>query len=207
VGIDAIAGPTEVVIVADETARADFIAADLLAQAEHGEDASAILITNSESLANNVEREVEQQLESLPRRGIAEASLKQYGAILLVETLDEACSIVNELAPEHVEIVTSDDEVFANKIRHAGAIFFGAFTPEAVGDYIAGPNHVLPTGKTARFSSALGVYDFVKRTSLLRYSEQAFESVAESVAVLAECEGLLGHARSARNRGSAGSVG
>jgi histidinol dehydrogenase len=202
VGIDAIAGPTEVVIVADETARPDFIAADLLAQAEHAEDASAILITTSESLANNVGREVRQQLESLPRHEIAQASLKEYGAIVVVETLDEACSIVNELAPEHVEIVTSDDEVIANKIRHAGAIFFGAFTPEAVGDYIAGPNHVLPTGKTARFSSALGVYDFVKRTSLLRYSEQAFESVAESVAVLAECEGLSGHGRSALIRSS-----
>jgi len=197
VGIDAIAGPTEVVIVADDTARPDFIAADLLAQAEHGEDASAMLITNSESLAKNVAREVKQQLESLPRREIIEASLKDYGAIILVETLDEACSIVNELAPEHVEIVTSDDEAVAAKIRHAGAIFSGSYTPEAVGDYIAGPNHVLPTVKTARFSSALGVYDFVKRTSLLRYSKEAFASVAESVAVLAESEGLSGHARSA----------
>jgi histidinol dehydrogenase len=197
VGIDSIAGPTEVVIVADEAARPDFIASDLLAQAEHGEDASAILITNSEWLANNVAQEVKLQTESLPRRAIVEASLKDYGAILLVETLDEACSIVNELAPEHVEIVTRDDEAVAAKIRHAGAIFLGAYTPEAVGDYIAGPNHVLPTGKTARFSSALGVYDFVKRTSLLRYSEEAFRSVAESVAVLAECEGLVGHARSA----------
>src|SRR5215208_6495420 len=197
VGIDAIAGPTEVVIVADETARPDFIAADLLAQAEHGEDASAILITNSERLANNVAKEVEQQAELLPRREIVMSSLKEYGAIILVETLAEACLIVNELAPEHVEIVTSDDEAIAQEIRHAGAIFFGAYTPEAVGDYLAGPNHVLPTGRTARFSSALGVYDFVKRTSLLRYSREAFESAAESVAVLAECEGLKGHANSA----------
>ncbi|HYK21836.1 MAG TPA: histidinol dehydrogenase [Pyrinomonadaceae bacterium] len=197
VGIDAIAGPTEVVIVADETARAEFVAADLLAQAEHGEDASAILITNSERLANEVAREVEQQIESLPRRGIVESSLKEYGAMILVDTLEEAGGIVNELAPEHVEIVTSDDETIAAEIRHAGAIFLGAYTPEAVGDYVAGPNHVLPTGRTARFSSALGVYDFVKRTSLLRYSEEALKSVAESVAVLAECEGLAGHARSA----------
>ena len=197
VGIDAIAGPTEVVIVADERARPDFVAADLLAQAEHGEDASAILITTSERLANDVAKEVEQQAESLPRREIVMASLKEYGAIILVETLDEACAIVNELAPEHVEIVTSDDEAVSRKIRHAGAIFFGAYTPEAVGDYLAGPNHVLPTGRTARFSSALGVYDFVKRTSLLRYSKEAFEAAAESVAVLAECEGLNGHARSA----------
>ena len=200
VGIDAIAGPTEVVIVADETARADFVAADLLAQAEHGEDASAILITTSESLANNVAREVELQTESLSRREIVISSLRNYGAIVLVETLDEACSIVNELAPEHVELVTSDDDKIAEKIQHAGAIFFGGYTPEALGDYLAGPNHVLPTSRTARFSSALGVYDFVKRTSLLRYSQEAFTAAAESVSVLAECEGLTGHARSASMR-------
>jgi histidinol dehydrogenase len=120
--------------------------------------------------------------------------------VIPVETLAEACSLVNELAPEHVEIVTSGDEAVAAQVRHAGAIFFGAYTPEAVGDYLAGPNHVLPTGRTARFSSALGVYDFVKRTSLLRYSEGAFASVASSVATLAECEGLAGHARSALMR-------
>ena len=197
VGIDAIAGPTEVVIVADHTARPEFVAADLLAQAEHGEDASAVLITTSESLARSVAEEVESQAASLPRRDIVTSSLRDYGAIVLVETLDEACGLVNELAPEHVEIVTNDDEAVAAKIRHAGAIFFGSYTPEAVGDYLAGPNHVLPTSRTARFSSALGVYDFVKRTSLLRYEEEAFEKAAESVAVLAECEGLEGHARSA----------
>jgi histidinol dehydrogenase len=200
VGIDSIAGPTEVVIVADETARADFIAADLLAQAEHGEDASSVLITTSESLAKSVTGEVERQAQSLPRRQIVESSLRDYGAIVLVETLAEACELVNELAPEHVEIVTNDDEAIAAKIRHAGAIFFGSYTPEAVGDYLAGPNHVLPTSRTARFSSALGVYDFVKRTSLLRYTKEAFAQVADSVAVLAECEGLDGHAHSARNR-------
>ena len=197
VGIDAIAGPTEVVIVADETARPEFIAADLLAQAEHGEDASAILITTSQTLATTVSEEVERQLTTLPRRQIAKASLREYGAIIVVETLAEGCEIVDELAPEHVQIVTRDDEAVAAKIKHAGAIFFGSYTPEAVGDYLAGPNHVLPTGRTARFSSALGVYDFVKRTSLLRYSETAFKEVAESVAVLAEAEGLGGHARSA----------
>ena len=197
VGIDSIAGPTEVVIVADDTARPEFVAADLLAQAEHAEDASAVLITNSEVLANDVIRELDRQLQSLSRREIAGTSLKQYGAIILVQTFAAACSIANELAPEHLEIVTSNDEALAAKIRHAGAIFFGAYTPEAVGDYIAGPNHVLPTGRTARFSSALGVYDFVKRTSLLQYSEEGFTSVAEKVAVLAECEGLAGHARSA----------
>ena len=197
VGIDAIAGPTEVVIVADETARAQFIAADLLAQAEHGEDASAVLITTDESLAKSVAEEVARQAEPLPRLEIVRSSLRDYGAIVVVESLDEACSLINELAPEHVEIVTKDDESIAGKIRHAGAIFFGGYTPEAVGDYLAGPNHVLPTGRTARFSSALGVYDFVKRTSLLRYSEEAFSNVADSVNLLAESEGLGGHARSA----------
>ena len=197
VGIDSIAGPTEVVIVADETAVPAFIAADLLAQAEHGEDASAILITTSEALAKEVVEEVERQLSTLPRREIAAASLQAYGAIIIVEDLAVGCAIVNELAPEHVEVVTRDDEAVAAKIEHAGAIFFGAYTPEAVGDYLAGPNHVLPTGRTARFSSPLGVYDFVKRTSLLRYSEAAFRDVAECVAVLAEAEGLRGHARSA----------
>ena len=197
VGIDAIAGPTEVVVVADETAVPEFIAADLLAQAEHGEDASAILLTTSEGLATKVAAEVERQAATLPRREIVAQSLRDYGAVIVVESLTEACAIVNGLAPEHVELVTRDDEETARYIKHAGAIFFGAYTPEAVGDYLAGPNHVLPTGRTARFSSALGVYDFVKRTSLLKYSERAFREVADSVAVLAEAEGLGGHARSA----------
>ena len=200
VGIDAIAGPSEIVIVADQTAPADFIAADLLAQAEHGEDASAVLITTQTALAERVAEELVRQLESLPRREIAQASLENYGAIVVVDNLDEACEMVNELAPEHVEIVTIDDEATAAKIRHAGAIFFGSYSPEAAGDYLAGPNHVLPTGRTARFSSALGVYDFVKRTSLLRYSQSEFASVAESISVLAECEGLAAHARSATIR-------
>ena len=200
VGIDAIAGPSEIVIVADQTARADFIAADLLAQAEHGEDASAVLITTQPALADRVSEELTRQLESLPRREIARSSLENYGAIVLVDDLDEACEIVNEIAPEHVEIVTGDDDAVAAKIKHAGAIFFGSYSPEAAGDYLAGPNHVLPTGRTARFSSALGVYDFVKRTSLLRYSAAAFQSVAESISVLAECEGLAAHARSASIR-------
>jgi histidinol dehydrogenase len=200
VGIDAIAGPSEVVIIADDAARADYIAADLLAQAEHGEDASAILITTSESLAGAVAQEVQRQLESLPRRSIAAASLKDYGAIVAVNTIDDACELANWIAPEHLQLVTSDDETVATKIRHAGAIFFGPHTPEAAGDYLAGPNHVLPTGRTARFSSALGVYDFMKRTSLLRYSSEAFSKVSDSIAVLAECEGLAAHARSASIR-------
>ncbi len=197
VGIDTIAGPSEVVIIADETARADYVAADLLAQAEHGEDASALLITTSERLADDVDHEVQHQLDSLPRRAIAAASLESYGAIVIVDSLDRACEIANWIAPEHLQLVTADDETVAAKVRHAGAIFFGEYTPEAVGDYLAGPNHVLPTGRTARFSSALGVYDFVKRTSLLRYSSEAFAEVSDSIAVLAECEGLAAHARSA----------
>ena len=200
VGIDAIAGPSEVVIIADDTARADFIAADLLAQAEHGEDAAAILMTTSEALARAVDEEVQRQIVLLPRRPIAEASLKNYGAIVVLNTMVEVCAITNWIAPEHLQLVTKDDEAIAAQIRHAGAIFFGEHTPEAVGDYLAGPNHVLPTGRTARFSSALGVYDFVKRTSVLRYSSEAFSRVADSITVLAECEGLAAHARSASIR-------
>src|SRR5215204_2473141 len=200
VGIDSVAGPSEVVVLADESARADFIAADLLAQAEHGEDASAVLVTTSEAVANEVVEEIGCQLASLPRTAIARASLNSYAAILLVENLSQALDIVNELAPEHLQLLTTDDDAVAERVKHAGAIFFGPYSPEAVGDYFAGPNHVLPTGRTARFSSALGVYDFVKRTSLIGYSREAFTSVREQVAILAECEGLEGHARSASIR-------
>ena len=197
VGIDAIAGPSEIVIAADDSAPPAFVAADLLAQAEHDEEASAILITTSLALADAVAEEVKKQLTSLPRRAIAKKSLANYGAILLVENLLEACRIVNELAPEHLELLTNDNDAVAESIRHAGAIFFGPYSPEALGDYLAGPNHVLPTGRTARFSSALGVHDFVKRTSVIKYSREAFQDVAGSISVLAEAEGLAGHARSA----------
>lgn len=197
VGIDSIAGPSEVVIIADGSARADFVAADLLAQAEHAEDASAVLLTTSEDLAHGTAAEVTRQAVSLPRRAIVEQSLARYGAIVFVADLEEACAIANELAPEHLELMTNDDEGVATQIREAGAIFFGAHTPEAVGDYLAGPNHVLPTGRAARFSSALGVYDFVKRTSLLRYSSEAIKRSAGNVAALAAVEGLDAHARSA----------
>ena len=197
VGIDSIAGPSEVVIVADDSARADFVAADLLAQAEHAEDASAVLLTTSERLANQTAAELTHQAASLPRHAIIEQSLKRYGAIIFVTDLDEACAIANELAPEHLELMTTDDESVAERIGEAGAIFFGPNTPEAVGDYLAGPNHVLPTGGAARFSSALGVYDFVKRTSLLSYSGEAIKRSAEMIASLAKVEGLEAHARSA----------
>jgi len=200
VGIDSIAGPSEVVIVADESADATLVAADLLAQAEHGEDASALLLTTSLKLAKSVALELERQLSTLPRHAIAAKSLNTFGAILLVDNLTEACEIVNELAPEHVELMTANDETVANDIKQAGAIFLGAYSPEALGDYFAGPNHVLPTGRTARFSSALGVYDFVKRTSIISYSRERTIGVAETIGVLADAEGLDGHARSVRIR-------
>jgi histidinol dehydrogenase len=200
VGIDSIAGPSEVAIIADDTASAEFVAADLLAQAEHDDDASAILITTSEQLANEVSVEVSRQAESLPRRATAETSLARYGATVIVNDLDDACEIVNQLAPEHLEIVTRDDEAVAAKIHHAGAIFFGSYTPEVVGDYFAGPNHVLPTAGASRFSSALGVYDFVKRTTMLRYSREALGRSARKIATLAKAEGLDAHARSAEIR-------
>ena len=200
VGIDSIAGPSEVVIIADDTARPDFLAADMLAQAEHAADASSVLITNSAKLAQNVAAEIALQIQSLPRRAIVEESLRQYGAIVVVKQLDEACAIVNGLAPEHLEIVTRDDEAVAERVRHAGAIFFGSYTPEAVGDYFAGPNHVLPTAGAARFASALGVGDFVRRTSMLRYSREALQRSTKKIAALARAEGLDAHARSAEIR-------
>ena len=198
VGIDSIAGPSEVVIIADDMARSEFVAADLLAQAEHGEDASAVLVTTSERLANEVAAQLSRQAELLPRRGVVEKSLAQYGVILIVTDLDEACSLVNELAPEHLEIDTRDNDAVAARILHAGAIFFGPYTPEVVGDYFAGPNHVLPTAGAARFSSALGVHDFVKRTSVLRYSREALTHSAGKIAALAKAEGLDAHTRSAQ---------
>jgi histidinol dehydrogenase len=197
VGIDSIAGPSEVVIIADSSARADFIAADLLAQAEHSEDASSIFITTDERLAREVLRELELQLETLPRKSIAAESLQRYGAVILVDSLDQACDLVNKLAPEHLEIIAEEGDELVGRIRHAGAIFLGSYTPEAVGDYFAGPNHVLPTGGSVRFSSALGVYDFIKRTSILKYSREELQSTAAMIATLATAEGLDAHARSA----------
>ncbi|MCP9496197.1 MAG: histidinol dehydrogenase [Pyrinomonadaceae bacterium MAG19_C2-C3] len=196
VGIDSIAGPSEVIIIADDTANPRFVAADLLAQAEHDREASAILITTDTELARQVKIEVERQTKELPRRSIIEDSLKSYGAIIIVETLREACDMTNELAPEHLEIITRDAEEISGNIEHAGAIFLGAYTPEAVGDYFAGPNHVLPTGGAARFSSALGVNDFMRHTSILRYSENELRHTAPMIAALAKSESLDAHARS-----------
>lgn len=197
VGIDSIAGPSEIVIIADDTAPAAYVAADLLAQAEHDTEASAVLVTTSERLATAVQTEVVSQTASLPRREIVERSLDVYGAIIVVRDIDEACRLVDDLAPEHLEIIAEDDERIADAITHAGAIFLGAHTPEAVGDYFAGPNHVLPTGGAARFSSALGVNDFLRHTSVLRYSADELRRTADMIAALAHVEGLDAHARSA----------
>jgi histidinol dehydrogenase len=184
-------------VLADETARADFIAADLLAQAEHGEDASAVLVTTDAKLAERVATEVERQAASLPRLSIVTPALKEFGAAFVVPTLEEACAVVNELAPEHLEIMTRDVDEAAARVRHAGAIFFGPHTPEAVGDYFAGPNHVLPTGGASRFSSALGVHNFLRRTSVVRYTREELSQTAPLIAALAAAEGLDAHARSA----------
>jgi histidinol dehydrogenase len=197
VGIDSIAGPSEVIVLADDSARADFVAADMLAQAEHGEDASAVLVTTSNELAERVALELTRQCETLPRRAIVTRSLSDFGALFVVNSIEEACELVNELAPEHLEIIARDEDSVAARVRHVGAIFFGAHTPEAVGDYFAGPNHVLPTGGASRFSSALGVQNFLRRTSVIRYTREALLQTAPLIAALAEAEGLDAHARSA----------
>lgn len=200
VDIDSIAGPSEIVVIADDTARPDFIAADLLSQAEHSEDAAAILVTNSAALAAKVQAEVIRQTESLPRKAIIEKSLADFGALIVVESLDAACTLVNRLAAEHLEVMTADSEATAAQIKHAGAIFIGDYSAESVGDYFAGTNHVLPTGGTARFSSALGVYDFLKRTSLIRYTREEMQRTARSIDLIAQAEGLQAHARAATIR-------
>ncbi len=197
VGIDSIAGPSEVVIVADDTAPAPYIAGDLLAQAEHGEDASAILLTTSNPLALEVVRDLTIQTGKLSRARVIEESLTRYGAIIMVDDLDEACAIVNDLAPEHLEIMALDEEGIASRVRNAGAIFFGPHSPAAVGDYLAGPSHVLPTGGGARFSSGLGVYDFLKRTNTVKFSAAELKRAAPLIAALANAEGLDAHGRSA----------
>lgn len=197
VGIDSIAGPTEIIVIADDSASASYIASDLLAQAEHSKDASAILVTTSETVAAQVSRELVVQIRSLPRADVIAESLAHYGAIIIVGDVDEACALVNRLAPEHLEIMARNDEEIASKIRNAGAIFFGANTPEAVGDYLAGPNHILPTSGAARFSSALSVRDFTKRTSIVKFSADELRRTAPLIATLARAERLEAHARSA----------
>jgi histidinol dehydrogenase len=197
VGIDSIAGPSEVVIIADDKANPSYIAADLAAQAEHAEDASAVLLTTSDRLAREVDRELATQLPKLGRSSIIEKSLAQYGAIIVVDDMAEAFELVNELAPEHLQIMSRDEDDIASSVRHAGAIFFGDYSPEAVGDYLAGPNHVLPTARTARFASALGVHDFIRRTSIVNFSASELRRTAPLIAALARAEGLEAHAQSA----------
>ena len=196
VGIDLIAGPSEVLILADRSANADCIAADLLAQAEHDENAQAILCTDDEKLAAAVERAIEGQLASLTRRRIAGASWRDFGAIISVGNFDEALPLVDAIAPEHLEIVAANSDALARRIRNAGAIFIGPHTPEAIGDYVAGSNHVLPTARSARFSSGLGVLDFMKRTSLLKCGPEQMRALADAAITLATAEGLDAHARS-----------
>lgn len=200
VAIDMIAGPSEIVILADETAKANEVAADLLSQAEHDERASAILVTPSMALALEVAAEVGRQLERLPRKEIAQTAIEQYGAIYVTDTMKRAVAAVNELAPEHLEIITSDPMSLLGQIRHAGAIFLGRFSSEPVGDYFAGTNHVLPTNGTARFSSGLSVDEFVKKSSIILYSEQALKNNYEKIAALARLEGLEAHARAVEER-------
>jgi histidinol dehydrogenase len=196
VGIDMIAGPSEVLIMADGSANPDWVAADLLAQAEHDIAAQSILVTDDTTLADAVERAVTRQLSTLPRMAIATQSWNENGTIILVPSLAASIPLVNRLAPEHLEIAVDDPEPLAAMITHAGAIFLGHHTPEAVGDYVGGPNHVLPTARSARFSSGLGVLDFMKRTTLLKCSPASLRALAPAAAALGEAEGLHGHARS-----------
>jgi histidinol dehydrogenase len=204
VGIDMIAGPSEVVVLADATANPRFVAADLLAQAEHDEAAQSILITDDPALAKAVAAEVEAQLASLPRVKIAGASWRDFGAIILCASLDAALPLVDRLAPEHLEIMARDADGLAERIHNAGAIFLGSHTPEAIGDYVGGSNHVLPTARSARFSSGLGVLDFMKRTSLLKCDARALKALGPAAVTLGEAENLSAHARSVAMRLEAG---
>lgn len=200
VGIDSLAGPSEVLIIADETANPVYIAADLLAQAEHDQLAAAILLTTDAGLAKNVQVAVERQLVDHPRRTLTEKAIAHYGLIVIVESLEAAAELSNEFAPEHLELEIEDPWELLPKIRHAGAIFLGYSTPEAVGDYLAGPNHTLPTSGAARYASALGVETFLKHSSIIQYSQTALEKMAGAIDVLATVEGLPSHADSVRRR-------
>jgi len=201
VAIDMIAGPSEIAVLADDTAFPDEIAADLLSQAEHDPLACAILVTASEQLAKKVAEEVEKQLRTLPRQEVARASIENFGVIYVAETVSDAVEAINSLAPEHLEIMTNNAEAIAEQIRHAGGIFIGRYSSEPVGDYFAGTNHVLPTNSTARFASGLNVDDFVKKSSVVYYSEKTWQDNAPKIARLARMEGLEGHARAVESRG------
>jgi histidinol dehydrogenase len=196
VAIDMIAGPSEILVIADGTADVSFVAADLIAQAEHDKMASAVLLTSDEEFARQVIAEVKTQLPRLPRKDIAENSLQEFGAIIVTESIDEAIVIANRFAPEHLELMVEKPREILDRIRNAGAVFLGSWAPEAIGDYIAGPNHILPTGGTARFSSPLGVHDFVKRTSVISFSQSALHRYGAQAARLAKLEGFDGHGKS-----------
>lgn len=200
VSIDSIAGPSEILVLADETANPRYVAADLLSQAEHDEMASAILITTSEELAKKVSEEVDKFAEVLSRKEIIEKSLENYGYILVAEDMDEAIDAVNDIASEHMEIVTRDPFSVMTKIKNAGAIFIGECSSEPLGDYFAGPNHVLPTNGTAKFFSALSVDDFIKKSSIISYSREALERIHTDIEQFAECEKLTAHANSIKVR-------
>ncbi len=200
VGIDMIAGPSEILIIADDGANPEFLAADLLSQAEHDPMASAILVTPSEALASDVSHAVARQLQALSRKEIAEKSIRDFGTILVVPDITTAIVLSNRLAPEHLELMVEEPFQYIGAIQNAGAVFIGPYTPEPVGDYIAGPNHVLPTAGTARFSSALSVEVFMKKTSIINYAKDAFEAEAEDIMTLAHIEGLDAHANSIRVR-------
>ena len=200
VSIDMIAGPSEILVVADESCNAEYVAADLLSQAEHDKMATAVLVTNSMTLAENVSQELEKQIPLLPRAEIARTSIDNCGKIIVADSLDVVIEIANELAPEHLELCVDNPFDYLDSIKHAGSIFMGKNCPEALGDYLAGPNHTLPTSGTARFSSPLSVDDFVKKTQYTYFTKEALANVADSVAVFAEKEGLSAHARSATVR-------
>lgn len=200
VAIDMIAGPSEVLIIADKTAEASLVAADLLAQAEHDEMASAICLTPDETLAHEVSSEVKDQLIGLKRKSIVKRSLKNFGAIIVTKDINEAIAIANRFAPEHLELMVENPRELLSQIKHAGAVFMGHNTPEAIGDYIAGPNHILPTGGTARFSSPLGVYDFLKRSSVLYFSKKSLNKYGRQAARFAQMEGLEAHGKSITRR-------
>jgi histidinol dehydrogenase len=196
VDIDMIAGPSEIVVIADKTARASFVAADMLAQAEHDEMAASVLLTPSESLAREVSHEIDEQLRTLSRNTIMEQSLAKYGAIIITANVDEALDLANLFAPEHLELMVENPAGILDKVRNAGSVFLGSFTPEALGDYLAGSNHILPTEGTARFSSPLGVYDFYKRMNVISFSQEALKKLGGQTAHFAQMEGLDAHANS-----------
>ena len=202
VGIDMIAGPSEILIIADENANPSYIAADMISQAEHDEMAASVLLTDSPSLAERVIKELEVQMDKLERKDIIEKSLKNNGAVIITDNIMESIDLANEIAPEHLELLTINCFEIYGMIKNAGAIFLGEYSPEPVGDYFAGPNHTLPTGSTAKFSSALSVDDFIKKTSLIYYSREALMESREDIIRFAENEGLTAHANAIRIRES-----